>query len=408
MDYIGVLEVRKIRSVVITSGVRTAIGNLGGSLKDVLPEKLCQIVITEALMRSNLLKSKVDEVIFGQGKQSSDAPNIARVASLKAGLPEEIPAYTVHRQCGSGMQAVFNAVQQIQTGFSDIVIAGGVESMSTAPFYMRNARFGYHAGNGLLLDPNTESQPKSQPEDIYGSFSMGMTAENVAERYEISREEQDQFAYESQKRAIEAIDCGRFNEEIVPVMIKNKKEQFLFQVDEFPRRDTNLEKLAKLKPAFKEGGTVTAGNSSGRNDGAACTVVMAEDIARSMGLKPLVRFVTAAAVGVDPRVMGLGPIPSTRKALQQAGLELSDIGLVELNEAFAAQSITVIRELGLNREIVNVNGGAIALGHPIGCSGARIIVTLIHEMKRRNNRYGLATLCIAGGLGMAMIFENVK
>lgn len=399
---------RRIRSAVITSGVRTAIGKLGGSLKDVLPEKLCQVVINEAMMRSNLLKSKVDEVIFGQGKQSSDSPNIARVASLKAGLPEEIPAYTVHRQCGSGMQAVFNAVQQIQTGISDIVIAGGVESMSTAPFYMRNARFGYHAGNGLLLDPNTESQPKSQPEDIYGSFSMGMTAENIAERYEISREEQDQFAFESQKKAIEAMDSGRFKEEIVPVMIKTKKEQFLFQVDEFPRRDTNLEKLAKLRPAFKEDGTVTAGNSSGRNDGAACTVVMAEETAKAMGLKPIVRFVTAAAVGVDPRVMGIGPVPATRKALQQAGLGINDIDLIELNEAFAAQSIAVIRELGLNREIVNVNGGAIALGHPIGCSGARIIVTLIHEMKRRNSRYGLATLCIAGGLGMAMIFENVK
>lgn len=396
-----------MKSVVITSAVRTAQGSMGGTLMNVLPETLAKIVIENAIARSGLEKGMVNEVIFGQAKQSTDAPNIARVAALMAGVPEAVPAYTVHRQCASGLQAIINAAFQIQAGYGDIIVAGGVESMSTAPFYLRKARFGYQAGNGELVDPNTESQPKSQPEDVYGRFTMGMTAENLADKYKISREEQDQFSYTSQSRAIKAIDEGKFKKEIIAVPVKKKKETIDFLVDEFPKRDSNLEKLAKLKPVFKKDGTVTAGNSSGRNDGAAAVVVMSEEKARELGLKPLARFISAGMGGVDPRLMGIGPVPATKQALAHAGLEIKDIGLFELNEAFAAQSLAVIKELGLNQEIVNVNGGAIALGHPLGCSGARISVTLMHEMMERKTRYGLATLCVAGGLGVAAIYENL-
>ncbi|MHB8071032.1 MAG: thiolase family protein [Candidatus Cryosericum sp.] len=397
-----------MKSVVITSAVRTPVGTMGGVFKDIQAVELTRTVLDEVVMRSHIEKSIVDEIIVGQAKQSTDAPNIARVAALAARFPEETPAYTVHRQCSSGLQAIINAVWQIQTENADVIVAGGVESMSTAPYYLRNARFGYKAGNAELLDPNTESQPKSQPEDIYGTFTMGMTAENLAEQYAISREEQDEFAYTSHVQAVAAIDSGRFAEEIVPVMVATRKgESVAVDTDEGPRRDTSLEKLAKLKPVFKSGGTVTAGNSSSRNDGAAAVVVMSEEKALALGLKPLVRFVAAGIAGVSPRVMGIGPVPATRKALQRSGLTLGDIGLIELNEAFAAQSLAVVKELGLNREILNVNGGAIALGHPLGCSGTRISVTLIHEMMRRKTRYGLATICVAGGLGVSTIFENL-
>ena len=397
-----------MKSVVITSAIRTPVGVMGGVFKDVQAVDLTKIVLEEAVKRSGIEKSLVDEIIVGQAKQSTDAPNVARVAALAARFPEEIPAYTVHRQCSSGLQAIINAVWQIQTENADIIVAGGVESMSTAPYYLRNARFGYKAGNTELLDPNTESQPKSQPEDIYGTFTMGMTAENLAEQYGISREEQDEFAYASHVRAIAAIDAGRFAEEIVPVTVAGRRgESTVIDTDEGPRRDTSLEKMAKLKPVFKTGGTVTAGNSSSRNDGAAAVVVMSEDKARALGLKPLVRYVAAGIAGVNPTIMGIGPVPATRKVLQRSGLTLDDIGLIELNEAFAAQSLAVIKELGLNREILNVNGGAIALGHPLGCSGTRISVTLFHEMMRRKTRYGLATICVAGGLGVSTIFENV-
>jgi len=280
--------------------------------------------------------------------------------------------------------------------------------MSTDPYYLRNARYGYKSGNGELLDPNTESQPKSQPEDMYGTFTMGMTAENLADKYGITREEQDEFAYASHVKAVAAIDAGRFKDEIVPVSVRaGRGETALVDTDEGPRRDTSLEKMAKLKPAFKTGGSVTAGNSSSRNDGAAAVVVMSEEKAAQLGIKPLARFVAAGIAGVNPTIMGIGPVPATRKALERAGLKLDDVGLIELNEAFAAQSLAVVRELGINREILNVNGGAIALGHPLGCSGTRISVTLIHEMLRRNTRYGLATICVAGGLGVSTIFENL-
>jgi acetyl-CoA C-acetyltransferase len=382
---------------------------MGGVFKDVQAVDLTKVVLEEAVKRSGIAKSVVDEIIVGQAKQSTDAPNVARVAALAARFPEEIPAYTVHRQCSSGLQAIINAVWQIQTENADIIVAGGVESMSTAPYYLRNARFGYKAGNTELLDPNTESQPKSQPEDIYGTFTMGMTAENLAEQYGISREEQDEFAYGSHVRAVAAIDAGRFAEEIVPVTVPGRKgDAVVVDTDEGPRRDTSLEKMAKLKPVFKEGGTVTAGNSSSRNDGAAAVVVMSEEKARALGIRPLVRYVAAGIAGVNPTIMGIGPVPATRKALQRAGLTLDDIGLIELNEAFAAQSLAVIKDLGLNRAILNVNGGAIALGHPLGCSGTRISVTLFHEMMRRKTRYGLATICVAGGLGVSTIFENMS
>ncbi|MCX6085520.1 MAG: thiolase family protein [Caldiserica bacterium] len=395
--------------IVITSAVRTPVGSMGGAFRDVLAVELARTVLEEAVKRSGIEKSIVDEIILGQAKQSADAPNIARVAALEGGFPEEVPAYTVHRQCSSGLQAILNAAWQIQAGYGDVIVAGGVESMSTAPYYLRNARYGFKSGNGELLDPNTESQPKSQPEEIYGSFNMGMTAESLADKYGISREEQDEFAYASHVRAIAAIDAGRLTEEVVPMSVAaGKGQSTLVDTDEGPRRDTSLEKLVRLKPAFKQGGTVTAGNSSTRNDGAAAVVAMSEEKAAQLGIKPLVRFVAAGIAGVNPALMGLGPVPATRKALERAGLSLDDLGLIELNEAFAAQSLAVVKELGLDRDILNVNGGAIALGHPLGCSGTRIAVTLIHEMLRRHTRYGLATICVAGGLGVSAIFENLS
>jgi acetyl-CoA C-acetyltransferase len=381
---------------------------MGGALKDVVPEELSRVVLEEVIRRTGLEKDRIDEVILGQAKQSADAPNIARVASLLAGFPESMPSYTVHRQCASGLQALINGVFQIRSGYAEIVLVGGVESMSTAPFYLRKARFGYEAGNGELLDPNTESQPCSQPQETYGRLVMGMTAENLAEQWGISREEQDLFALESHRKAVDAIDSGRFAEEIVPVPVPRKKgPPALFETDEHPRRDTTLEKLASLRPAFKNGGTVTAGNSSGRNDGAAALVLASERALERCGLEPLARFVSMGAAGVDPRIMGIGPVPATEAALRRAGLDVADVGLVELNEAFAAQSLAVVKSLKLDRSNVNVNGGAIALGHPLGCSGARITVTLLHEMRRRKERFGLATICVAGGLGLAAVFQRV-
>ena len=395
--------------VVIVSAVRTPVGTMGGALRDLSAVDLATAVLDAAVERAGVSKAMVDEVILGQAKQSTDAPNIARVASLTAGFPEEVPGYTVHRQCSSGLQAIIDAVWQIQAGYGDVIVAGGVESMSTAPYYLRAARYGYGAGNGELLDPNTESQPRSQPERIYGSFTMGMTAENLAEQYHISREEQDEFALTSHVRAVAAIDAGRFADEIVPVTVPGRKgTSTVVDTDEGPRRDTSLEKMAKLKAVFKQGGTVTAGNSSSRNDGAAAAVVMSEQKAHDLGIQPMARFVAAGIAGVNPTIMGIGPVPATRKALARSGLKLEDMGLIELNEAFAAQSLAVVHELDLPRDLLNVNGGAIALGHPLGCSGTRISVTLLHEMLRRGTRYGLATICVAGGLGVSVIFENAQ
>ena len=396
-----------MEDVVIVAAVRTPIGSIGGTLKNVLPEVLLSTVFKGAIDKSGLDPALIDEVVAGQTKQTTDAPNIARVAALLSRIPEAVPAYTVHRQCASGMQAMTNAMQQIQTGYSDIMLAGGVESMSTAPFYIRNARFGVGSGNGLFLDPNVESQPKSQPSEIYGVFNMIQTADNVAKQYGVSREAQDEFAFESQRKAVAAIDSGKFTEEIVPVILpQKKKDPIIFTIDEYPKRDTNLEKLAKLKPIFTDG-TVTAGNASGRNDGACALIMMSATKAKELGIKPLAKIMGVAAAGVDPKIMGIGPIVAVEKLLSKIGMTINNFGLYEINEAFASQSVACARALKMDYEKLNVNGGAIALGHPLGCSGARISTTLIHEMRKRNEQYGLASICVAGGLGMAMAFELV-
>lgn len=396
-----------MRNAVIIEGVRTAIGRMGGTLKDIEVDFLSEKVMRGALERSRLEGSEVGEVVWGHAKQSSDVPNLARLAALRAGLPVEVPGYTVHRQCGSGLQAINNAAQQIQCGLSDIVLAGGGESMSTAPYYLRKARYGYGAGNAEIVDPNTESQPRAQPIEVYGNLTMGLTAENLAERYLISREEQDEFALESQQKAAAAIQQGKFKEEIIPYEVKVKKEKIVFDTDEHPRL-TSLDKLASLKAVFKQRGTVTAGNASGRNDGAAALVMMAEEAALSRGLSPRLRVISQAAAGVSPEIMGIGPVPAVMKALKLAGLTLDEIDLIELNEAFAAQALAVVKELNIDRSKLNVNGGAIALGHPIGGTGAILTVKIMNELERRGGRYGLITACIGGGQGIATIVENLR
>ncbi|MDR7076572.1 acetyl-CoA C-acetyltransferase [Neobacillus niacini] len=396
-----------MKNVVIIDSVRTAIGKIGGSIKDVEVDHLAAKVIQEVLLRTGMEKSVVDEVILGQTKQSTDTPNLSRLALLRAGLPVEVPGYTVHRQCGSGLQAINNAALQIMSGLSDVIIAGGAESMSTAPYYIRKARYGFGSGNGEIVDPNTESQPRSQPIEIYGNLTMGYTAENLAEIYKISREEQDEFALRSQELAQQAILDGRFTKEIVPYKIKQRKEDRIFEIDEHPRL-TSLEKLGGLKPVFKENGTVTAGNSSGRNDAASAVLMMSEDAAHKQGLKPKAKIIAQAVSGVSPEIMGIGPVRATKKALSMAGLSLDDIDLIELNEAFAAQALAVIKELNLDLEKVNVNGGAIALGHPLGATGAILMTKLLHEMERRGKKYGLVTLCIGGGQGITTIVENLQ
>ena len=402
-----------MRDVVVVSAVRTPIGSIGGTLKNVQPEDLLAVALNGAIEKAGIDKKEIDEVICGHAKQSTDQPNIARLTALICDIPVETPAYTVHRQCASGMQAIVSGMLQIQCGYSDVVLCGGVESMSTAPFYVRNVRFGCGNGTQEFCDPNIESQPHSQPNDKYGKFGMIWTADEVARRLNISREACDEFALESQKRAVAAIDSGRFDDEIVPVVIpQRKKDPIVFSVDEYPKRDAVLEKMAKLKPVQKdEGAVTTAGNASGRNDGASALVIMAAEKAEALGLKPLAKIVAGCAGGVDPRVMGLGPVAAVNnlfdKFLTPMGISKDDIGLWELNEAFASQSLGCIKELGLEdkMDIINVNGGAIALGHPLGCSGARISTTLIHEMKKRGLKYGLASLCIAGGMGQATVIE---
>ena len=387
----------------IVGSVRTAVGKMGRTLKNVTVDFLAEAVIREVLTRTSP-GVNVDEVILGQAKQSADTSNLARLAALRADLPVEVPGYTVHRQCGSGLQAINNADMQIRLGLSDVVVAGGAESMSTAPYYIRNARYGLKAGNGSLLDPNTESQPCSQPSETYGNLTMGLTAENLAEKYHISREEQDQFARRSQELAADAIKEGRFEKEIVPFEVKERKKTTTFKVDEHPRLST-LEQLSKLRAVFKENGTVTAGNASGRNDGAAAVLLMNGEKLNEYGLKPKAKIIAQAASGVSPEIMGIGPVESTAKALKQCGLSIDDIGLIELNEAFAAQALSVIREAKMDIERVNVNGGAIALGHPIGATGAVLMTKLLHEMERRGEKYGLVTLCIGGGQGISTIIE---
>ncbi|MGC8856546.1 MAG: thiolase family protein [Anaerolineae bacterium] len=395
---------------VIVDAIRTPIGALGGVLAAVRPDDLAAHVIKTIIERNQLDPALVEEVYFGCANQAGeDNRNVARMAALLAGLPVEVAGVTFNRLCASGLTAVNHAALAIRAGEGEIFIAGGVESMSRAPYSLPKAESGYPFGNLTAWDTALGWRyPNPKMKAMYGTESMGETAENIAaERPHLTREKQDQFAWRSHQRAIAAIDSGKFAEEIVPVIVPQKKgDPKVVDTDERPRRDTTLEGLAKLKPAFREGGTVTAGNSSGLNDGAAALLVMSEEKARQLGLKPLARLVAAAAAGVPPRTMGLGPVPATRKALARARLTLADIGLVEINEAFAVQSLAVIEDLGLDPEIVNVNGGAIALGHPLGCSGARILTTLLHEMRRRGNvRYGLATLCVGVGQGEATIVE---
>jgi len=397
--------------VVIVDAIRTPIGALGGSLAAVRPDDLAALVIKEIVGRNQLDPALIEEVFFGCANQAGeDNRNVARMAALLAGLPVEVAGVTVNRLCASGLNAVNQAARAIKAGEGDLYIAGGVESMSRAPYSIPKAEAGFSFGNLTAWDTALGWRyPNPVMKEKYGTESMGETAENIAaERPHITRPQQDAFALRSHQCAIAAIDSGRFAQEIIPVMIPQKKgEARIVDTDERPRRDTTLGSLAKLKPAFKkEGGTVTAGNSSGLNDGAAALLVMSAEKAKVLNLKPLVRIVASASAGVPPRVMGYGPVPATKKALQRAGLQMKEIGLVELNEAFAIQSLAVLEDLDVDPEIVNVNGGAIAIGHPLGCSGARLMTTLVHEMRLRGNvKYGLATLCVGVGQGEATIVE---
>ncbi|BFK76973.1 acetyl-CoA C-acetyltransferase [Acidaminococcus intestini] len=391
-----------MREVVIASAVRTAIGKFGGSLLPLSAPELGAIVIKEALKRANVPGEKVDEVIFGNVLQAGLGQNPARQASIKAGLPIEVPAFTVNKVCGSGLKCVELAAQSILAGDNDIVVAGGMESMSNAPFVTSGkARWGLRMGDSKLVDVMI----KDGLWDAFNNYHMGITSENVAEKFGVTREDQDEVSARSQQRAIAAIKSGAFKDEIVPVTIKTKKGETVFDTDEFPREGTTTEILAKLRPAFKQGGTVTAGNASGLNDGAAALVIMSAEKAQELGIKPMAKILSYASAGVDPAIMGIGPIPASRKALSKAGLEVNDLDLIEANEAFAAQFVEVGRELNFDPDKVNVNGGAIALGHPIGASGARILVTLLYALKNRDKKLGLATLCIGGGMGTSAVVE---
>lgn len=391
-----------MREVVIASAVRTAIGKFGGSLLPLSAPELGAIVIKEALKRANVPGEKVDEVIFGNVLQAGLGQNPARQASIKAGLPIEVPAFTVNKVCGSGLKCVELAAQSILAGDNDIVVAGGMESMSNAPFVTSGkARWGLRMGDSKLVDVMI----KDGLWDAFNNYHMGITSENVAEKFGVTREDQDEVSARSQQRAIAAIKSGAFKDEIVPVTVKTKKGETVFDTDEFPREGTSTEILAKLRPAFKQGGTVTAGNASGLNDGAAALVIMSAEKAQELGIKPMAKILSYASAGVDPAIMGIGPIPASRKALSKAGLEVKDLDLIEANEAFAAQFVEVGRELNFDPDKVNVNGGAIALGHPIGASGARILVTLLYALKNRDKKLGLATLCIGGGMGTSAVVE---
>ena len=390
----------------IVDALRTPIGRHRGRLKGVRPDDLAALVLAEAVRRNRLDPTSIEDVYLGDANQAGeDNRNVARMAVLLAGLPVEIPAATMNRLCGSGMQAVVSATREIETGNGNVFLAGGVESMTRAPFILEKPPEEFPRGPRTLHD-STLGWRMVNPKmaERYPPISLGQTAEEVARRYRVSREDQDRFALESHRRAVTAQDACRFKDELVAVALD---DGVLFEQDEGPRRDTSLEKLAALKPVFESGGTVTAGNSSPMNDGAACLVLMSESFARAQGLTPKARVLAAASAGVDPSVMGIGPVPASRKALQRAGIDLDDIDLVELNEAFASQSLACIRELGLAEERVNVNGGAIALGHPLGASGARITATLVHELARRQGRYGLATMCIGVGQGIALVIENL-
>lgn len=398
-----------MKEVYIIDGIRTAIGKYAGSLKDTRPDDMAALLIKKIVERNHgIPKEEIEDVILGNANGAGEENrNIARMCVLLAELPLTVGGATVNRLCASGMQAFVNGVQGIRNGEGDCYLAGGVESMTRAPFVLgKNSEpFGRKAEMYDTTIGWRFTNPKLAK--MHHPYSMGETAENVAEKYNVSRERQDEFAYNSQMKAKKSIEDGRFKNEIIPVEIKVKKETKYFDVDEFARPDTTMEALAKLKPAFREGGTVTAGNSSGVNDGASLIMLASKDFVKKYDLKPRARYVASAVAGVDPSCMGIGPVPATRKALERAGMKLNEIDLAELNEAFAAQSLACMDELGINPDIVNVNGGAIALGHPLGSSGARIIITLLNELEKRNKRYGLATMCIGVGQGMASIIERV-
>ncbi len=399
------------RDAVIVEAVRTPIGRYGGALKDVRPDDLAALVIAEVVRRTGIDPLEIEDVIFGCANQAGeDNRNVARMALLLAGLPVEIPGLTVNRLCGSGMAAVHCATQAIWTGQGDVFVAGGVESMTRAPFVFGKAEAAFPRGNLTGYDSTIGWRfVNPRMAEMYYPYSLGETAENVAERWEISREDQDICSLASHQKATAAIRSGRLAREIVPVSVPQKKgEPLTFAQDEHPRPDTSLEALARLRPVFKKNGTVTAGNSSGINDGAAAMVVMSSARARDLGLKPMARVVAMAVAGVDPAYMGIGPVPATRKVLQRAGLTIDQIDVAEVNEAFAAQSVACQRQLGLTDRQINPNGGAIALGHPLGCSGARLVLTTAHELTARGLRYGLATMCIGVGQGIATILEGVE
>jgi 3-oxoadipyl-CoA thiolase len=393
----------------IIDALRTPVGRYGGALSNARPDDLAAHVIKAAVERNGLPADDVGDVFMGCTNQAGeDNRNVARMGLLLAGLPVEVPGVTVNRLCASGLEAVNQAGRALSVGDGDLLLAGGVESMTRAPLAMSKPDQSFARGNKTVYDTTIGWRfPNPRMEEMYSTESMGETAENVAERYGITREEQDEFALESHRRAVAATEAGRFDQEIVPVPAPQPKgEPVMVHADEGPRPDTSLEQLARLRPVFREGGTVTAGNSSSLNDGAACLVLATSGRAKALGKEPLARIVSVGAAGVDPGYMGIGPIPATRQALDRSGLTISDIGLVELNEAFAAQVLACTRDLEIPREKLNVNGGAIALGHPLGCSGAKILTTLVWEMRRRGVRYGLATMCIGVGQGVATIVEN--
>lgn len=392
-----------MREAVIVAAVRTPIGSYGGSLKDISAVDLGVTAVKGALEKINLDPTLVDEVIFGNVLGAGLGQNVARQVSIKSGLPVTTPSFTINKVCGSGLKTISLAAQAILLGDADVVIAGGTENMSQAPYVIQNQRWGSRMGDSKVID----TMLKDGLTDAFEPMHMGITAENVAAKYNITREDQDSFAVRSQEKAVAAIKAGKFKDEIVPVLIPQRKgDPLVFDTDEYPRENASMEGMAKLRPAFKKDGTVTAGNASGINDGAAAIIMMSSEKAAQLGLPVLATIKSYASAGLDPTIMGCGPIYASRKALDKAGLSVSDLDLVEANEAFAAQACAVNRELGLNPDIVNVNGGAIALGHPIGASGARIFVTLLHEMQKRDAKCGLATLCIGGGMGIAVIVSR--
>jgi acetyl-CoA C-acetyltransferase len=397
------MEGLDMREVVIVGAARTAIGTFGGALAKLSAVEIGTIAAKEAIRRAGIKPEIVEEVIIGNVLSGGLGQNVARQISIHAGISEGASALTINKVCGSGLRAVSMAAQFIMTGDAEVVLAGGTESMSNAPYILPGNRWGQRMGDGTVVD----TMIKDGLWDAFNDYHMGITAENIAEQWNLTREEQDNFALKSQLRAEKAIKEGKFKDEIVPVEIPQRKgEPIIFDTDEYPKMGSTIEKLSKLKPAFKKDGTVTAGNASGINDGAVMFIVMSKDKAEELGIKPLVTIKSYASGGVDPKIMGYGPVPATRKALQRAGMTVEDLDLVEANEAFAAQSLAVVKDLGLDAEKVNVNGGAIALGHPVGASGGRILITLIYEMIKRDAKTGLATLCIGGGQGTAIIVER--